>query len=142
LGEPDDAYTFVDKKTFLNKVDEGGFLEWVELLPDYFMGTPLPHPPAGNDMLLEIDIRGAKQVRERYPDAVLVMVVPPSPEELGRRMRRRGDPEELIRARLDLGKREEEEGRELADHIVVNDDVARATEELAGIVNTHRSQES
>jgi guanylate kinase len=141
-GEPDDAYAFVDKETFSKKVDEGGFLEWVELLPDYFMGTPLPHPPPGNDMLLEIDIRGAKQVRERYPDAVLVMVVPPSPEELEHRMQRRGDPQELIKARLDLGKREEAEGRELADHIIVNDDIARATEELAGIVKAHRSQES
>jgi len=141
-GEPDDAYVFVDKQTFAKKIDDGGFLEWVELLPDYFMGTPLPHPPAGSDMLLEIDIRGAKQVRERYPDAVLVMVVPPSHDELERRMRRRGDPEDLIKARLDLGKREETEGRALADHIVVNDDVARATEELAGIVNAHRSQEN
>ena len=93
-------------------------------------------------MLLEIDIRGAKQVRERYPDAVLVMVVPPSHDELERRMRRRGDPEDLIKARLELGKREETEGQALADHIVVNDDVARATEELAGIVNAHRSQEN
>jgi len=141
-GEPDDAYVFVDKETFAKKIDDGGFLEWVELLPDYFMGTPLPHPPEGSDMLLEIDIRGAKQVRERYPDAVLVMVVPPSHDELERRMRRRGDPEDLIKARLDLGKREETEGRALADHIVVNDDVARATEELAGIVNAHRSQEN
>ncbi len=141
-GEPDDAYTFVDKDAFLTKVSEGGFLEWVELLPDYFMGTPLPDPPPGHDMLLEIDIRGAKQVRERYPDAVLVMVVPPSHDELERRMRRRGDPEELIRARLELGESEEQEGRRLADHVIVNDDLEQATEELAGIVNAHRSQES
>jgi guanylate kinase len=141
-GEPDDAYRFVDRDTFLANVEAGGFLEWVELLPDYFMGTPTPDPPPGKDMVLEIDIRGAKQVRARYPDAVLIMVLPPSRDELERRMRRRGDSEELIRARLELGEREEEEGRQVADHVVVNDDLDRATEELAGIVERHRSQES
>ncbi|MBV8161296.1 MAG: guanylate kinase, partial [Acidimicrobiia bacterium] len=66
-GEPDDAYTFVDRDTFFARRDAGGFLEWVELLPDYFMGTPLPDPHPGTDLLLEIDVRGAQQVRERYP---------------------------------------------------------------------------
>jgi guanylate kinase len=106
------------------------------------MGTPTPDPPPGKDMVLEIDIRGAKQVKARYPHAVLVMVLPPSREELERRMRGRGDSEELIKARLELGEREWAEGRQLADHVVVNDDLGRATEELAGIVESHRSQES
>ena len=141
-GEPGDAYTFVDRDTFFARRDAGGFLEWVELLPDYFMGTPLPDPPAGKDMVLEIDIRGAQQVRERYPDAVVVLVLPPSRQELERRMRTRGDSEELIRARLDLGEQEEEQGRQIADHVLVNDELDRAVEELAGIVNAHRSQES
>jgi guanylate kinase len=140
-GERDDAYTFVDKETFFARRDAGGFLEWVELLPDYFMGTPLPEPPAGKDMLLEIDIRGAEQVRGRYPDAVVILVLPPSREELERRMRKRGDSEDLIRARLELGQDEEQQGRRLADHVVVNDDLERAVDELAGIVNAHRSQE-
>jgi guanylate kinase len=141
-GEADDAYYFVDHETFFDLRDGGGFLEWVELLPDYFMGTPLPDPPPGRDMVLEIDIRGAKQVRERFPDAVLIMVLPPSRDELERRMRGRGDSENLIRARLDLGMAEEIEGREVADHVLVNDDLERATEELAGIVKSHRSQET
>jgi guanylate kinase len=140
-GERDDAYTFVDKEAFFARRDAGGFLEWVELLPDYFMGTPLPEPPAGKDMLLEIDIRGAEQVRGRYPDAVVILVLPPSREELERRMRKRGDSEDLIRARLELGQDEEQQGRRLADHVVVNDDLERAVDELAGIVNAHRSQE-
>ena len=140
-GERDDAYTFVDKDAFFARRDAGGFLEWVELLPDYFMGTPLPDPPPGKDMILEIDIRGAQQVREKYPDAVVVLVLPPSREELGRRMRKRGDSEELIQARLELGQAEEEQGRRIANEVIVNDDLDRATEELAGIVNAHRSQE-
>jgi guanylate kinase len=126
----------------LARRDGGGFLEWVELLPDYFMGTPLPDPPPGKDMVLEIDIRGAQQVRERYPGAVIVLVLPPSRQELERRMRTRGDSDKLIRARLELGEKEEEQGRQIADHVLVNDDLERAVEELAGIVNAHRSQES
>jgi len=141
-GEPDDAYTFVDRDTFFARRDAGGFLEWVELLPDYFMGTPLPDPPPDKDMILEIDIRGAQQVRERYPEAVVILVLPPSREELERRMRQRGDREELIRARLELGAAEEVRGREIADHVVVNDDLEGAVEDLAGIVSAHRSQES
>jgi guanylate kinase len=141
-GERDDAYTFVDRDAFFARRDAGGFLEWVELLPDYFMATPLPDPPAGKDIVLEIDIRGAQQVRERYPDAVIVLVLPPSHEELERRMRKRGDSEDLIQARLELGRAEEAQGREIADHVLVNDDLERAVEELAGIVEAHRSQES
>ena len=141
-GERDDAYTFVDKDAFFARRDAGGFLEWVELLPDYFMGTPLPDPPPGKDLLLVIDIRGAEQVREKYPDAVVVLVLPPSRQELERRMRKRGDSEDLIRARLELGDAEEEQGRRLADHVIVNDDLERAVEELAGIVKAHRSQEN
>ena len=57
-------------------------------------------------------------------------------------MRTRGDSEELIRARLDLGEQEEEQGRQIADHVLVNDELDRAVEELAGIVNAHRSQEN
>jgi guanylate kinase len=106
------------------------------------MGTPTPDPPPGKDMVLEIDIRGAQQVRERYPDAVVVLVLPPSRDELERRMRARGDSEELIRARLELGETEERQGREVADHVLINDDLERAVEELAGIVRAHRSQES
>jgi len=142
LGEPENAYNFVDRDTFMAHRDGGGFLEWVELLPDYFMGTPLPDPPPDHDMVLEIDIRGGKQVKERYPDeTVLLLVLPPSREELEARMRRRGDRDELVRARLELADEEETEGRALADHVIVNDDLDRASEELAGIVESHRSQE-
>jgi guanylate kinase len=142
-GESEDAYNFVDRATFMTHRESGGFLEWVELLPDYFMGTPLPDPPPGHDMVLEIDIRGGKQVKERYPDdTVLIMVLPPSREELEARMRRRGDRDELVRARLELADEEETEGRALADHVIVNDDLDRASAELAGIVEGHRSQET
>jgi len=74
--------------------------------------------------------------------AVIIMVLPPSPEVLEARMRERGDSEDLIRTRREMAAAEEAEGREIADHVVVNDDLARALEELAGIVSAHHSQES
>ena len=73
---------------------------------------------------------------------MLILVLPPSCDELEARMRRRGDSEELIGARLELAENEETEGREITDHVIVNDDVDRATAELAGIVESHRSQEN
>lgn len=138
-GEPDDAYTFVDRDTFLSKVAEGGFLEWAELPANHHLyGTPWPDPPAGADVVLEIDVQGAAQVLDRHPDAVVVLVVAPSVAEQAARMRTRGDPEEEIAGRLELGRQEEELGRTLARAVVVNNDVDRAVRELAGILTSHR----
>jgi guanylate kinase len=139
-GERPDAYHFVDEKAFRAHADAGGFLEWVELWPGQLSGTPVPSPPPGHDILLEIDVRGARQVRGRFAEAVLILVVPPSREVQAERLRLRGDPEERVAARLALSDEEEEEGRRLADHIVVNDDLDRAVEELTGIVEAHRSR--
>jgi guanylate kinase len=114
----------------------------VEFLPDHFSGTPTPDPPPGHDALIEVDVRGAQMLRERFPDAVVIMILPPSADELEARMRQRGDSAELIRTRREMAAQEEEAGRKIADYVVVNDDLERAVEELAGIVNAHRSQES
>ncbi|TMK89525.1 MAG: guanylate kinase [Actinobacteria bacterium] len=141
-NEAEDAYTFVDRETFEQRAREGGFVEWVEILPGQLSGTPTLDPPPGRDVLIEVDVRGAKMLHERYPDAVIIMVLPPSPEVLEARMRERGDSEDLIRTRREMAAAEEAEGREIADHVVVNDDLARALEELAGIVSAHHSQES
>ena len=141
-NEPEDAYTFVDRPTFERRARDGGFVEWVEFLPGHFSGTPTPDPPAGHDVLIEVDVRGAQMLRERFPDAVVIMILPPSAEELEARMRQRGDSSELIRTRREMAAQEEEAGRKIADYVVVNDDLERAVEELAGIVNAHRSQES
>jgi guanylate kinase len=138
-GEPEDAYHFVDERTFRDHARAGGFLEWVELWPGQLSGTPIPEVSGGDDIVLEIDVRGARQIRERFPDAVLVLVRPPSREVQAARLRGRGDPEERVATRLALSDAEEAEGVRLADHIVVNDDLNRAVEELAGIVMSYRS---
>ncbi|MCU1462785.1 MAG: gmk [Acidimicrobiales bacterium] len=138
-GEPPDAYHFVDRATFEAKARDGGFVEWVEFLPGQLSGTPVPTPPAGEDIVLEIDVRGAAQVKERFPDAVVILVVPPSRSEQEIRLRGRGDPPDLVAQRLEMAAGEEEAGRDLADHVIVNDDLDRAVEEVAAIVEAHRS---
>jgi guanylate kinase len=138
-GEPADAYHFVDRATFAARAAGGGFLEWNQVF-DHLYGTPLPDPPRGHDALLEIDVQGARDVKARWPGAVVVLVLPPSRAVQQQRLRGRGDPEETIARRLAKADAEEEQGRALADHIVVNDDLSRAVDEVVGIVEAHRSE--
>ncbi len=137
-GESDDAYVFVDRKRFMDRAASGGFLEWVSFL-DHLYGTPVPDPPAGCDVVLEIDVRGAAQVRQQIPDAVIILVVAPSDQEQAVRLRARGDDEADVARRLRISSEEVASGRELADHVVVNDEVDRAVGELAGIIRGHRA---
>ncbi|MFN2608350.1 MAG: guanylate kinase [Acidimicrobiales bacterium] len=138
-GEAPDAYRFVDDATFDAHLRAGGFLESATVF-DHRYGTPLPEPPAGHDVLLEIDVQGAASVRAARPDAVVVLVVPPSRAVQEARLRGRGEDEATIRRRLAEADREEAEGRALADHVVLNDDLSRATEEVAAIVGRHRER--
>ena len=85
-GEAMEAYHFTDAERFLAHVADDGFLEWVEFL-DYYQGTPVPDPPAGHDVVFEIDVHGAEQIRHRYPDAVLIFVDAPSDEAQEARLR-------------------------------------------------------
>jgi DNA-directed RNA polymerase omega subunit len=128
----------VDRPTFDEMVEKGVFLEWAEFLGERY-GTPWPVPPAGDDVLLEIDLQGAEQVRDRHPDAVLVMLLPPSSEVQAERLRMRGDDSETIAARLALGREEEARGNQIADAVVVNDDIERAVAQVAGILARYRT---
>ena len=101
---------------------EGGFLEWATILGECY-GTPTPEPREGCDVVLEIDVQGARQVLERRPDAYCVLIRAPSPEVQEERLRSRGDSEENIVGRMALGRLEEAEGLELASGVVVNDDL-------------------
>ncbi len=140
-GEPADAYIFVDRPAFLRRVEDDGFLEWTEFGGNgRLYGTPVPEPPAGRDILLEIELDGAAQVKSHFPEAVMVLIVAPSSREQEARMRSRGDDEESIRRRLLVGAEEEARGRAIADHVVVNDEVERAAGEVAGILARHRAR--
>lgn len=98
----------------------------------------MPDPTPGRDLLLEIDLQGARQVLTRHPDAVLVLLLPPSPEVQAERIRGRGDGEDEVERRLAKGKQEEELGRSLTAHVVVNDDLETAVAQVAGILDAHR----
>jgi guanylate kinase len=137
-GESEDAYVFVDRDTFESRVAHGGFFEWAEFLGNLY-GTPVADPAPGRDLLLEIDLQGAREVRRLRPDATLVLLLPPSPDVQAERLRGRGDDEEHIARRLAEGADEEREGREIADAVVVNGTVAQATADVASILANCRS---
>lgn len=135
--EADETYVFVDWDRFLAEIKRGGFLEWAEFLGNLY-GTPVPRPPTGTDTLLEIEVQGARQVRRHDPDALLVFVMPPSAAEQERRLRGRGDPDHLIRQRLDKAAEEASAAAELGAIPVVNDDLDRAVEEVAALIDKTR----
>lgn len=137
-GETDEDYVFVDRPTFEEHARRGGFLEWAEFLGNLY-GTPVPQPPPGRDVLLEIDLQGARQVLAQRADAVVVLLLPPSDEVQRERLTARGDTPEHVDRRIETGRREVAEGRRLAAAEVVNDQVEQAVSQVAGIVARTRS---
>lgn len=115
-------------------VADDELLEWAEY-GDNLYGTPRAPVEAalsrGEDVLLEIEIQGARQVRRAHPAARLVFIAPPDLGELERRLRSRGDTDDdSIRRRMEIAREELEGAARLFDVVVVNDDVERATAEI------------
>ncbi|MFM7062049.1 MAG: guanylate kinase [Actinomycetes bacterium] len=137
-GAPADAYRFVTADEFGAPVAAGGFLEWVEFL-DYRQGSPVPTPPEGSDVLFEIDVKGARRIKELYPDALLVFVDAPSREEQAARMRGRGDAPERVAQRVEKAAEEAVAARDLGMHLLVNDDLDRALAALRQLIDEHRA---
>lgn len=136
-GEAEDAYVFVTRPEFLERVADGGFLEWAEFL-GHLYGTPVPEAPEGADVLLEIDLEGALQVLDKVPHAAVVLIVPPSEQAQIDRLRTRGDTEAHVAARVERGRDEIARGRTVAHHVVINDDLERSTAELLSILERLR----
>jgi len=136
-SERGDEYNFVTREAFEVAVQNDVFLEWASFNENLY-GTPRPTIDEHRDLLLEIEVQGAQQVREHDSDAVVILVLPPSVEELEARLRGRGDSDDHVARRLRLSGEEIEKGQELADFVVVNRDVAGATEEILSILESLR----
>lgn len=136
-GESDDAYVFVTRAEFEERIAANGFLEWTQFLGNLY-GSPVPDVEQGRDIVLEIELHGAQQVKSTRPDAILVFVRPPSREEQQRRLQGRGDPEHHVVERLKKAEDEERQGAEIADVVVINDDLERAVGEIEGIIRAAR----
>lgn len=136
-GEAAVAYHFVTREEFERHVDEGGFLEWVEFL-DYLQGSPVPQPAEGQDVVFEIDVAGAARIEELYPRALLVFIDAPDRGEQAARMAARGDDPDRITQRLERAVQEVDRAAALPYVYVVNDDLAAAVDEVAGLVEAAR----
>jgi guanylate kinase len=142
-GEVDGVdYFFVDEDAFDRMIEAGELLEWADIV-GHRSGTPRgfveDRLAAGRDVILEIDVVGASQVRDRVPGSVLIFIEPPSTEELERRLRGRAtETEERIRLRMETAAWEMQQ-REWFDHVVVNDDLERASSQVAAIIEASRS---
>ena len=138
-GEVDgESYYFMSRDDFMRVVESNGFLEWAQYSGNCY-GTPidsvLANIDAGKQVLLEIDVQGAFQVRDRLPEAKLVFIDVPSFQELERRLRERGTEDEAtVQRRLDAA-RVELSRKEEYDIQLVNDDLDEATAALVAYVN-------
>ena len=138
-GEAEDAYVFATRAQFEERRAQGGFLEWAEFLGNLY-GTPTPHAPDGRDIVLEIEVDGARQVKSLHPDAMLLFVLPPSRDEQKIRLIGRGDPDQRVEQRLRKAEDEEPIGKALADYILVNDDLTSTVDEMLGLINQERTR--
>lgn len=130
-------YFFVSKEEFMRRIDEEALIEYACYCDNYY-GTPREyvqkHLEEGRDVILEIEIQGALKIKEKYPDALLLFVMPPSAAELRRRLAGRGtETEKVIQQRLRRAAKEAQ-GIEAYDYIVINDDLDICVEELHAII--------
>lgn len=138
-SEADDAYVFVDRPTFEARIADDGFLEHAEFLGQLY-GTPFPDPAPGQDVVLEIDVQGAEQVKRREPTALLIFMEAPSRAAQRERLLGRGDAADQVERRLDEADREAALARRLGARIVVNDEIEATVAEVGRIIDEARSR--
>ena len=143
-GEVDGVdYYFVTKDEFEKRISENKFLEHATFVGNYY-GTPLDKVEEqlarGKEVILEIEVEGALQVRDKVKDAVLIFLVPPSREALYTRLRNRGtETEEVIKERIDKANREFKLAYKY-DYIVVNDEVVNAADRIMAIIRAEHAK--
>ena len=141
-GEVDgESYFFVDKETFERTIAEDGLIEYASYCGNYY-GTPREYVEKclqdGRDVILEIEIQGALKVKEKFPETLLLFVMPHSAAELKRRLEGRGtESPEVIRERL-VRASEEAEGIENYEYLIINDDLDECVREMHDIINAAR----
>ena len=140
-GEKDGKdYYFTTREQFEKAVKNGELLEWTEFVGNYY-GTPLDNVEKlrnmGKNVLLEIEVEGAMQVKEKCPEALSIFIVPPSMRELENRIRgRRSEPEEIVQQRLSKASREMNLISQYR-YVVCNDNVKEAADIIAAIIKNH-----
>ena len=143
-GEVDGVdYYFVSKEEFTKRRKEGKFLETAEFVGNYY-GTPLDKVneqlDQGNEVVLEIEVEGAIQVKRKVPDCVMIFIVPPGKQALYDRLKRRGtENEDVIAERIAKANREFKLAH-LYDYIVVNDEVNNAADRIMAIIRAEHAK--
>lgn len=139
------TYEHVDEATFFRRLENDEFLEYAKIFDGWY-GTPkrpaLDYLTNGEDVLLEIDVQGAMQIRFQYPNALLIFVLPPDEATLLQRLRERGrDSEDSIEKRYRGAKREiwMAKGSRAFDDMVINDDIDRVVAEIARLIRHKKS---
>ena len=141
-------YAYVTESEFFDRLDQGEFLEYAQNYDEYY-ATPkhpaLDHLAAGRDVLLEIDVQGALQVRYHYPEALTVFILPPDERVLEKRLidRGRDEPKDIAK-RFRAAKREIHmaKGARAFDYMVINDDLDLAVAELQKVIRHRKSTEA
>ncbi|MCX5807317.1 MAG: guanylate kinase [Proteobacteria bacterium] len=135
-------YYFIDEKTFKEMAENGSFLEW-ENVHGYFYGTPkkevLEILETGKDILLDIDVKGALNVKKQYPDACLVFIEPPSKDELIKRLSFRKEQEIEIRMKR---VQEEIDKKYLFEYTIINDNLEKAYTTFKHIIETVKGKKN
>lgn len=140
-GEQDGVdYLFVEKEDFEKAIEHGELLEWAEFVGNYY-GTPMSQVEKlrneGKNVLLEIEVQGAKQVADKVPDAISIFMIPPTMEELAKRIRgRKSEAEEVVQERLAKAEKEMELIKDYK-YVVCNDDPELAAQYIGLIVKRH-----
>ena len=136
-------YYFIPNEAFEEKIRAGEWAEWARVHGNYY-GTSARQlnelMADGRDILLDIDVNGARQIKSRYPESIAIFIMPPSIKALEDRLRNRGtDSEDEIEKRL-AHAHNEIAGRSFYDHEIVNDRIEDAVEELAGLIMAYRDK--